>query len=62
MKSLEDKVKSDAETANALAPSEGRVEQGEEVVGLTRVPPVTAIAGNLIRHWANGGLDLVSKL
>ena len=63
LKSLEAKTTADQESANALAPSErteGEVEVGN--VGLTRVPPVTAIAGNLIRLWASGGLELVSKL
>lgn len=52
-------------TAGALAPSErkeGDMVKEQEVKGLTRVPPDTAIAGNLIRLWASGGLDLVSKL
>ncbi|WRT68523.1 uncharacterized protein IL334_005500 [Kwoniella shivajii] len=66
-KQLDDKSTSasDAETSAALAPSEKKSEelkpkQGE--LGLSRVPPGTAIAGQLIRQWAEGGLDLVSKL
>lgn len=55
---------SEAETANALAPSERK--EGEENKGdgkgLTRVPPETAIAGMLIRQWAEGTVELVSKL
>jgi len=65
LKGLEDKAKSDQETANALAPTErkeGESQDGSKVEGLTRVPPMTASAGNLIRLWASGGLDLVSKL
>jgi NAD+ diphosphatase len=55
--------KSAQETAAALAPSEGRGEVANgEKIGLTRVPPRTAIAGQLIRLWVEGGLELVSKL
>ena len=53
------------ETANALAPSERKPGEGDaegDKRGLTRVPPETAIAGRLIRLWASGGLDLVSRL
>ena len=55
---------SDQETANALAPSERKEEAGEggKNEGLTRVPPETAIAGQLIRLWASGGVELVSQL
>ena len=54
-----------AETANALAPSErkeGEGNTGGSGTGLTKVPPDSAIAGMLIRQWAKGGLDLVSRL
>jgi len=53
------------ETSNALAPSErkeGEGNTGGSGTGLTKVPPETAIAGMLIRQWAKGGLDLVSRL
>lgn len=56
---------SSEETANALAPSErkeGEGNTGGSGKGLTRVPPESAIAGQLIRLWSAGGLDLVSKL
>ncbi|ORX38346.1 putative NAD+ diphosphatase [Kockovaella imperatae] len=57
--------KDDQETANALAPSERKTGEGDaegDKRGLTRVPPDTAIAGKLIRLWADGGVDLVSRL
>ena len=53
------------EANNALAPSErkeGEGNTGGSGKGLTRVPPATAIAGQLIRAWAAGELDLVSRL
>lgn len=59
-----DKSQIDKESEAALAPSEkkaGEVVQGGEK-GLTRVPPDSAIAGQLIRLWAAGGVELVSKL
>lgn len=59
-----DKSQVDKESEAALAPSEnksGEVVQGGEN-GLTRVPPGSAIAGQLIRLWAAGGVELVSKL
>lgn len=59
-----DKSQNDKETEAALAPSEnkpGQVEEGDKR-GLTRVPPPSAIAGQLIRLWAAGGVELVSKL
>ena len=65
LKGLEDKTQSDQEASNALAPSErkeGEALDGNNAAGLTRVPPVTAIAGQLIRLWATGALDLVSRL
>ncbi|CAD6573047.1 MAG: hypothetical protein TREMPRED_000714 [Tremellales sp. Tagirdzhanova-0007] len=55
LKGLEDKTQSDQEASNALAPSErkeGEALDGNNAAGLTRVPPVTAIAGQLIRLWA----------
>jgi NAD+ diphosphatase len=58
-------AKSDQETANALAPSERKDGEGKregDGKGLTRVPPDTAIAGQLIRLWASGGIDKVSRL
>jgi NAD+ diphosphatase len=58
-------LKSAQETANALAPSERTETEGNLAgsgKGLTRVPPDTAIAGQLVRLWAYGGVDLVSKL
>ena len=59
-----DKSQTDKESEAALAPSEKKpgevVESGEK--GLTRVPPDSAIAGQLIRLWAKGGVELVSKL
>ncbi|ODN83664.1 hypothetical protein L202_01761 [Cryptococcus amylolentus CBS 6039] len=67
-KKLEDKSDADKATAGALAPSERTQEdlakktEGKDVTELTRVPPESAIAGVLIRQWAKGGLDLVSKL
>ncbi|WVQ72096.1 hypothetical protein IAR50_001641 [Cryptococcus sp. DSM 104548] len=67
-KQLEDKSDADKATSGALAPSERAPEdlakktEGGEVKELTRVPPSSAIAGVLIRQWAKGGLDLVSKL
>jgi len=65
-RSLEENAKanSDRETANALAPSERKPEEVQkgDGKGLTRVPPDTAIAGQLIRLWVKGGIDLVSKL
>lgn len=63
-KKLEQKGLSEQELANALAPAEGKpdgVAHGP-LEGLTRVPPATAIAGQLIRVWAEGRLELVSKL
>ena len=58
-----DKSQTDKESEAALAPSEGRGEVGQgEKMGLTRVPPDSAIAGQLIRLWAAGGVELVSKL
>jgi NAD+ diphosphatase len=58
-----DKSQIDKESEAALAPSEGRAEVIEgEKKGLTRVPPDSAIAGQLIRLWAAGGVELVSKL
>ncbi|WVR09506.1 hypothetical protein IAU60_006574 [Kwoniella sp. DSM 27419] len=67
LKKLDDKAQSDQETSAALAPTEKKaeelvVEQGENRMGITRVPPETAIAGQLVRLWAKGGLELVSKL
>lgn len=65
-KQLDKQGTADKETEAALAPSERK--EGEGLTGggaqdgLTRVPPPTAIAGNLIRLWASGSLDLVSKL
>lgn len=65
-KQLDKQGKAEKETEAALAPSEKK--DGEGLTGggaeggLTRVPPPTAIAGNLIRLWADGALDLVSKL
>jgi NAD+ diphosphatase len=66
------KSESDRVTAAALAPSERKEgDNGDEAqvqaqaAGLTKVPPASAIAGNLIRLWVNGGVDsveLVSKL
>ncbi|RSH82253.1 NADH pyrophosphatase [Saitozyma podzolica] len=64
-KKLELKGLSEQELANALAPAEGKpdgVAQKGPLEGLTRVPPATAIAGQLIRVWAEGKLELVSKL
>nr|KIR49312.1 NAD+ diphosphatase [Cryptococcus bacillisporus CA1280] len=66
LKKLEDKSESDQTTAAALAPAERKPgdvsgSNGHEM-GITRLPPATAIAGVLIREWAKGGLDLVSKL
>lgn len=66
LKKLEDKSESNQTTAAALAPAERKPgdisgSSGHEM-GVTRVPPATAIAGVLIREWAKGGLDLVSKL
>lgn len=56
----------DRATADALAPSEGKVKEQDnkqgETKGLTRVPPATAIAGMLIRTWVNGGVDGVSRM
>lgn len=56
--------KSSAETANALAPSERKEaeENKGDGKGLTRVPPETAIAGMLIRQWAESTVELVSRL
>lgn len=64
LRQLDQKAISDQETANALAPSERKPGEGEggEAKGLTRVPPGTAIAGQLIRLWASGGLESSSKL
>ncbi|KAK8854679.1 hypothetical protein IAR55_003418 [Kwoniella newhampshirensis] len=64
-KKLENQSQSDQQTSAALAPSEKK--EGEVVVtnvekGITRVPPETAIAGQLVRLWARGGVELVSKL
>jgi NAD+ diphosphatase len=59
-----DKSQVDKESEAALAPSErkeGEVEAGEKK-GLTRIPPDSAIAGQLIRLWISGGVELVSKL
>lgn len=66
LKKLEDKSASNQTTAAALAPAERKPgdvssSSGHEM-GVTRLPPATAIAGVLIREWAKGGLDLVSKL
>ncbi|OCF44027.1 NAD+ diphosphatase [Kwoniella heveanensis CBS 569] len=59
----------DAESSAALAPSEKTAEEISDIqkkqgdgLGITRVPPDTAIAGQLVRLWVKGGLDLVSKL
>ncbi|WVF67562.1 hypothetical protein IAT40_002320 [Kwoniella sp. CBS 6097] len=59
----------DAESSAALAPSEKTdaeiseiQKRGQEGMGISRVPPDTAIAGQLVRLWVKGGLDLVSKL
>ncbi|ORY35702.1 NUDIX hydrolase domain-like protein [Naematelia encephala] len=64
-----DRATSDKETEAALAPSEKTPEELERLVAqgknqlvITRVPPGTAIAGKLIRIWAEGGLEVVSKL
>ena len=59
-----DKSQTDKEAEAALAPSEGKAQDVSEVkeMGLTRVPPDSAIAGQLIRLWASGGVELVSKL
>ncbi|WWC63415.1 uncharacterized protein I303_106017 [Kwoniella dejecticola CBS 10117] len=57
--------KADQESSAALAPSEKTPEElanRTSESGLSRVPPSTAIAGQLIRQWVEGGLDLVSKL
>lgn len=66
LKKLEDKSESNQTTAAALAPAErkpGDVSSSTgHKMGITRVPPATAIAGVLIREWAKGDLDLVSKL
>ncbi|KAK4685415.1 NAD+ diphosphatase, partial [Tremellales sp. Uapishka_1] len=61
--SKEDLKKLDNQQSAALAPAEKK--EGEVVetgVGITRVPPRTAIAGQLVHYWARGDLDLVSKL
>ncbi|KAK6910783.1 NAD+ diphosphatase [Kwoniella mangroviensis CBS 8886] len=66
-KQLEQKSQThhDQETSAALAPSEKKPDElvAKDVeLGISRVPPRTAIAGTLIRQWCDGGLDLVSKL
>jgi NAD+ diphosphatase len=66
LKQLDNKGISEQETANALAPAERQPgeapPEGAIDEGLTRVPPGTAIAGQLIRVWAAGELELVGKL
>jgi NAD+ diphosphatase len=60
---LEDKAnKVNMEQANALAPADKIPGEGQSDVGqtkgLTRVPPKTAIAGQLVALWAAGGLKV----
>ena len=60
--------KGDEEVSGALAPSEGAVAETEAGVAdggkregegvRFRVPPTTAIAGQLIKLWAEGGLEV----
>ncbi|WWD19175.1 hypothetical protein CI109_103633 [Kwoniella shandongensis] len=64
-KKLENQNLSDQQTSAALVPSEkkdGEAVETEGEKGITRVPPETAIAGQLVRLWAKGDIDLVSKL
>lgn len=63
------KASGDVDLANALAPAEGlaakaqREKEEDEALANKddepeyRIPPETAIAGVLIKHWASGGLD-----
>jgi NAD+ diphosphatase len=60
--SKQDYKQIDAEQAAALAPANATGDNVVSGVGLTRVPPTTAIAGQLVALWAQGDLDLVSKL
>ncbi len=71
LKRLDEIAKSNQDQSAALAPSENGVKEQkasegggkkEESMGISRVPPGTAIAGQLIKLWAEGKLDKISRL
>ncbi|RXK42336.1 hypothetical protein M231_00326 [Tremella mesenterica] len=64
IKQLEEAKQTHHESLKALAPTDSKSPGSGPalVTGLTKVPAETAIAGQLIRLWAKGGMDLVSKL
>ena len=48
----------------ALAPTDSKTAGAGEkaAMTMTKMPPATAIAGQLVRLWARGELELVGKL
>lgn len=67
LQQLEDKWVSELQPVTPLAPSQHKPRKAslvdsKEEEGLARIPPATGIAGQIIRVWAEGKLELNGKL